>query len=599
MRACLAALLVMVTPAVAAPSEPGTLTLHINRHTVDALGVNVEIEGTAPQPSEWSQGYERWLIPVATSALAGQLNPARSLRGSLQFDRTLSISRGRHALKTDTFELRPRGLHPLNFELLDQRGRVWFELKGGHPQPGASNAVAVDMLSLHASEWLANALDAPVLARALFGGAFLRATSFASIASAPPGPMCPPEQLRWPTLGFQVDVALEEIPDVYTVRCVDCTETSTDGLVAIAPGARLRNVGTADVPWFAMFSGTPAPYGVDQHPFLVWNLYRVGPDGAITQLGASAIKHAFYSSNTSCPCPGAPVLYAEGCTDEYDAFTNDLDRYLAPRIEVLPASGLWARCGSLHDRDCNGVRDQLGGAGESLAQRLVVRENALADSNSRYFVEAWYVTRDDVDIDNSMATLEIRPVKEMAYWAFANVGTTVPGPLLKRLREAPQTGRRLTRVATPNGALLLASTVSPNGDGRYRYQYELLNAEWVLSSVSGTPPNLRLLAATGLERIDVPAPQATASFHVDADALPTTDWSATLQNDQARFVAPAGVSHRWGEVHRFGFISSRGPSDGTIRISAESNATPASADLPALVASTAPSDALFWSSFEN
>jgi hypothetical protein len=155
------------------------------------------------------------------------------------------------------------------------------------------------------------------------------------------------------------------------------------------------------------------------------------------------------------------------------------------------------------------------------------------------------------------------------------------------------------RVATPNGALLLASTVSPNGDGRYRYQYELLNAEWVLSSVSGTPPNLRLLAATGLERIDVPAPQATASFHVDADALPTTDWSATLQNDQARFVAPAGVSHRWGEVHRFGFISSRGPSDGTIRISAESNATPASADLPALVASTAPSDALFWSSFEN
>jgi hypothetical protein len=57
------------------------------------------------------------------------------------------------------------------------------------------------------------------------------------------------------------------------------------------------------VPWYSKFSGSFPPYNNDQHPFLVWNMYRVA-NGAIQQIGASGMKHAFLTINSNCLQPG-------------------------------------------------------------------------------------------------------------------------------------------------------------------------------------------------------------------------------------------------------------------------------------------------------
>ena len=71
--------------------------------------------------------------------------------------------------------------------------------------------------------------------------------------------------------------------------------------VVIAPSATLRNVGTADVPWYPKFhTGVgetyPQPYDRDQHPFLVWALYRQTGE-VFEQLAVSEAKHAFFTVN--------------------------------------------------------------------------------------------------------------------------------------------------------------------------------------------------------------------------------------------------------------------------------------------------------------
>ncbi|MDP1270723.1 hypothetical protein, partial [Klebsiella pneumoniae] len=64
----------------------------------------------------------------------------------------------------------------------------------------------------------------------------------------------------------------------------------------VIPTARLQNSGAADVPWYRQFTGTFPPYNNDQHPYLMWNLYQE-KDGRFTQIAASALKHAFYTTN--------------------------------------------------------------------------------------------------------------------------------------------------------------------------------------------------------------------------------------------------------------------------------------------------------------
>ena len=585
----------------AAPSSG--LTLQLNEALLKDLEIELQIDGAQATSSPIGPQYQALLATRSVGELQGSTGASRQLSGAVRFDHALLLSVGKHRATTAHFTLVPLSVNPTSFALQDAQGDTWFTLEGGHPHATPDGlTLDVRMLSLRASKWLAGKVKRPGLQRFLLGGAQI-GLSLRPDGKPLAGQMCPPEPLRWPTLGFQADVALENIPDVFELRCQGCSVGSTSGTVAIAPSARLRNVGTADVPWFEMFGGTPAPYGADQHPFLVWNLYRQEADGTLRQIGASGVKHAFFSTNSDCPCPGAQILYAERCTDEYDAFTNDIDSFLTERSEVIPSTGLWARCGSLHDPDCSGTRNQGVGDPNGLRQRMLISEAELAaEPGRKFFIEAWYVTRDDIDIFNSMATLEVLPSKDSSAWAFVNQGITVPGPLLTRVRAqaAAQPGRMQSILASAEGRVQLNAAVTPLGNGTYRYRYELMNFEFALVRTSGALPNLRLLSQTGIQRFGVPqgAGHVSASAFADIDANAGNDWTAQIQSGQMNFVDQRNNAQSWGRLYRFEWVSSVGPQTGLATLAATDVERTATHTISTLVPANGPSDLFFWAGFE-
>lgn len=588
---------------VQATPAPG-LTLHLNTQLLRDLNLAIQLDGASDLASSAGAHYDALNAAASEGTLAGTIGAGRSLSGEVAFVYAARVSVGKRQRSTPRLLLSPLSTNPMRFALRDSDGEIWFLLENGHPHAAADKQLLdVRVLSLRASPWLAISLKRPGLEQFLLGGAELKLPLRAPLA-ATTGLTCPPEPLRWPTLGFNADVALELVPEMFELRCQGCSETSTDGLVAIAPGARLRNVGTADIPWFQMFSGTPAPYGADQHPFLVWNMYRLDTDGSLKQLGASAVKHAFFSTNSDCPCPGAPTLYAEGCTDEYDAFTNDIDSFLAPRSEIIPAPGLWARCGSLHDADCNGVRNQGAGGGDGFQNRMNINEADLAAApGRRFFAEAWYVTRDDINIYNSMATREVLAVKDTSAWAFVTQGNTQIGSMLERARatSAVRPGRMIREAVTPQGRIKLAVTVTPTGTGNYRYRYELMNFEFALVRTQGTMPNLRMLSHTGIQRVSIPLGTATpiAFTFRDADSLIGNDWTPSLSSGNLNFFDPGNNAQTWGRLYRFEFTSSNGPAVGEVLLSAADAAQSITQSVVVLIPSSSASDLLFWADNEQ
>lgn len=605
MRSLFAAISLLLLSSLSFAEPQAGLTLHLNQSLLRDL--DVEITPSAAQAGADLAGphYRALHLGNVAGALNGNLLGAswmRHISGSVLINHAWQLRMGATTLSAPSLQLINTSTNPLTFELRSAEGAAWFVLQNGHPkQTGAQGRLLVSVLQLKASAWLSKTLGKN-LDRYLLGGAELN-LPFASALVAPAGQTCPPEPLRWPTLGFQADVALELVPNVYQLRCEGCTAASTAGLVAIAPSARLRNVGTADVPWFAMFSGTPEPYGADQHPFLVWNLFRLDADGTLKQLGASGVKHAFFSTNSDCPCPGAQILYAERCTDEYDAFTNDIDSFLTERSEVIPSTGLWARCGSLHDPDCSGTRNHGVGDPNGLRQRMLISEAELAAAPGRkFFIEAWYVTRDDIDIFNSMATLEVLPSKDSSAWAFVNQGVTVPGPLLTRVRAqaAAQPGRMQSILASAEGRVQLNVAVTPRGNGTYRYRYELMNFEFALVRTSGALPNLRLLSQTGIQRFGVPqgAGHVSASAFADIDANAGNDWTAQIQSGQMNFIDQGNNAQSWGRLYRFEWVSSVGPQTGLATLAATDVERTATHTISTLVPANGPSDLFFWAGFE-
>lgn len=165
--------------------------------------------------------------------------------------------------------------------------------------------------------------------------------------------------------------------DLRLSRCNGCTGAGGNGQAVFTPSSTLRNnvnngstsatiagdpLGTsaalyaADIPWYSKFSGNFAPYNNDQHPYLIWNLYRLNRDGSIDQIGRSGVKHAFLTLNTNCiENPGDSHILGRGCANVYSVSNNDSNSALGPRSEIVPASNVWGRCGSVYDTNCDGM----------------------------------------------------------------------------------------------------------------------------------------------------------------------------------------------------------------------------------------------------
>jgi hypothetical protein len=396
--------------------------------------------------------------------------------------------------------------------------------------------------------------------------------------SGPPAPeqTCGPE--TWPGDPrpgggvYTVDVELSEMASVAQMlrrredftQCVPGDPESC--LVVISPSARLRNVGTADVPWYSKRSGNFPPYGNDQHPYLVWHLYRAY-QGRFEMLAASAVKHAFMSGNTGCRCVQAHILYAsngapnhppeptpqltELCDDVYATTTNNFSSALGPRSEITAHTGVWNDVGFVFPSTFATTSDR----------RLAVPESELGWPGAQYYLESWYLVREDVNIYNSMGYRFLDPKFDGTIWRLLPEPPVVDpgfqnGPAIDAWvpPNNPPPGAATTRIDTGQGHLTLAVRSYDLGGGLYQYEYALVNHDEDRRIASFSVP-------FGGDVVDLPA------FR-DLDRQPASDWLPQQQAGRLTWTAsdPETQALDWGIMFSFGLRATSPPGIVPVRL---------------------------------
>lgn len=414
-----------------------------------------------------------------------------------------------------------------------------------------------------------------------------------------------------PGATYQADLFMQTFNVQYS-RCDTCTGVGGNGRVVFTPSSTLRNnvnngtaastvggdpLGTssalyaADIPWYGKFSGNFAPYNNDQHPYLIWNLYRLNADGSIDQIGRSGVKHAFLTINSACiENPGDDHILGRGCSDTYGVGNNDSSSDLGPRTEIIPNTNQWGRCGSIYDTNCDGIQN-AGGNG-SYDQRLVVRESQFSGTpttGATYLFESWYLARQDVNIYNSMATKRVTFTRSGSVWAVGGNDQYRLGPAIDRWVDptAPGANAASSTKATPEGNVKVAVKVTDLGGGQWRYDYAAMNLDFSRPTTEGAEPNLRVTRNLGFDNFSVPIGSATVSnlTFSDGDLDAVNDWTTSIRNGRIFWAAAnRGNALNWGTMFRFSFVANQPPSAAGIWMHIAADNTREVLDVPSLLA---------------
>ncbi len=493
------------------------------------------------------------------------------------------------------FRLRPSEKDWLVLEIVDDEGAVWLGIDHLMYELQDEGTLVIHTMDVRLTPALAKRLGHPEHA----GLAIADARLVSDVKTAGEVPDVPDScaNPNWPTQGYPADVWLTAM----TVDFKRCRQTANpgtpcdgplpggtdDGEVVFAPSSTLRNSGTwsgasspvADIPWYGKFSGIFAPYNNDQHPFLVWNLYRVSASGQLEQVGRSGVKHAFLTLNQSCEeaCGNSHIL-GRGCGDVYSSGNNDSNGALGPRREIVPAAGLWGRCGSIYDPNCDGSpADQIPNGNYS--QRLITRESQIEagqNPGAAYFFESWYLVRDDVKIDNTMGHRQITPTFSGGAWAGSSPQVFTQGPVINRWvnpgNPGPNAANRelsiplavdLPAGRVDGGHARVAVKVTDVGGGQFRYDYAVMNLDYARAATdpATAEPNLRVLRNLGFGSfaVDLVGSVSVGSIaFADGDANAANDWSASVAGDRVTWTAPPGNELNWGTLFRFSFVADAG-----------------------------------------
>lgn len=546
-----------VTESVAAwPFARAVTTLRFDEVALGRLGLRlVRVEPSAATPPQHPLSFVPPGQPAFRGARPGALR-ARVADGTVRaFAGGPVAHRGGFALAGPArdfdfrgFALRA-GARRFSLELLDAAGtpmlvavQPWFDLD---PATGALRYVNADLRVLPA---LARRLGDPRLAGMTIGtlelhgtlrvGAMPRRTALLASATTPP---------PCGDFGGQVDVALIDMDAVQQAGEPEA------GRIVVVPSVTLENVGTANVPWYSKFSGEHPPFANDQHPYLVWQMLRLH-EGVLEPLGRNDLKHAFATANIDCD-PGAcgepnSHVLGLGCKDPYNVGSNTWLSALGPRSEVTASTGVWAHCdepapGTASHLDPDGDCDQDPLPGEDLhTHGMKVAQAALGLAGARYFVEAFYVVREDLNVVNSMGYREVTPTLGSS-WTFPFAGGFAQGPAIDSWVDptAPGPGADNRLVDTGTGRVQVAVRVSDLGSGRRRFAYAVQNHDFDRKVAS-----FRVPFDTG---------GVSSLAFVDGDASAANDWTAAVDASGITWTAPAGAELDWGTLFAFRYESGR------------------------------------------
>lgn len=394
------------------------------------------------------------------------------------------------------------------------------------------------------------------------------------------------------TGGFLADVLLTS----YTMQFARCRTSggsngcdgagSDDGEVVFVPSSTLRNsnnANTADVPWYQKFTVSPYnfPYpGNDQHPYLIWNLYRIHDD-QLEQIGASGVKHAFLTTNGGCSNPFGNHILSPNCSDTYGTGNNDNTGDLGPRSELIPATGRWGRCFSIFDTNCDGVANGVGS--NQYQNRLITRESQLLLAGSTFYTDSWYIIQDDINIYNTMGhrSAVLGPVANA--WQVVSQGAFTLGPVIDTWVNPVTNPTQNVVLDTPEGEIKIAVKAKqlaqcPAGlSGTcWRYDYAVHNFDFARAVLNTNPPanagaNLQVLSNVGIVGLRIPRSGDTgvvlaAGHFADIDTNPDNHWNGVVNADGVIWTAPGtflpgvpGNPLNWGMLFRFSLVSNAAP----------------------------------------
>lgn len=492
-------------------------------------------------------------------------------------------------LDFDGFQIRPSRSNPMQLDIVGNDGRSWLYINHLMFRLVDDNAsFFIRSADLRATPALAERAGVPELANAYLG----EVKMMTRVVTAGRGEAVTgggdPDFHGEPAPGggtFKADVTMESY-DMQFMRCRRSTgETGCDGTgpddgeVVFAPNSTLRNSNlpdSADVPWYGKFDASPHSYpysGNDQHPYLVWNIYRV-IDGQLEQVAASGLKHAFVTTNSGGPgCTWSfGNILGRDCRDTYGTGNNDSSSDLGPRSELIAATGYWGRCGSIYDPDCNGGENSSGNG--NYGSRMIVRESQLASPGAQYYSDSWYVVQDDINIYNTMTHRTMAPAAGgSGGWTPGTQGPNVMGPVIDTWVDPDANPNQNVEIDTDEGHIKVAVKVKtldecPAGSGLtapcYRYDYVVNNMDFGRAKTEGNPPNLRLLSNLGFRSVTIPTAFAPVFLEpvvnfADIDIDAGNDWTVEANDDGITWSAPAGNELNWGTLYRFSFVSSVAP----------------------------------------
>lgn len=601
----------------------GEVGVRWNRELLEAIGVTLEVPKQHLDGLSWRE-HERFALRQAGSLEfhASNGNLSEITGGSLQArgGYVLDLSDGGTLDLTD-FRLRPKAGNPLVLELVGNDGKAWFYIdRLMYELVDDNKTLAVRAMDLRISKALADRLGHSEAAD--WAVADMQLTS--DILTAGTGGSAPEgTATHWHGEAapggntYQADLFMQVFTAQFS-RCNGCATGSTTGQVVFTPSSTLRNnvnngtisatipgdplgtsaaLYTADIPWFQKFTGNFAPYGNDQHPYLIWNLYRLNTNGSIDQIGRSGVKHAFLTTNQGClDTAQSSHILARGCSDTYGTGNNDSSADLGPRSEIIPATNEWGRCGSIYDINCDGVANSSGNT--QYSQRMVTVESDLTTPGATYLFESWYLARQDVNIYNSMATKTLGFSKSGTTYSITGNANYKLGGAIDRWVDpvTPPANAKSAEIVSPEGHTKVAVKAVDLGGGNWRYDYAVMNFDFARAITSGSAPNLRVIHNYGYDQFSVlhsPGVTISAMTFSDGDQSASNDWTAATFNNSVRWTAPVDPAPpaqtppvlnplNWGTLFRFSFVANAAPSAGSVQLHVAQSGEPAAYDATVL-----------------
>ncbi len=627
----------------------GDIGFRWNRGILGNIGIHIEASPTGQQLSKNLRGHE-WFDVRETGGLTFTVK-----NGSMQqFTGGMLQMRGGYVLRLadgSAIDLRDlsfriRADDPKVLDVVSGDGKAWFytdrvmfELANG------KKTLAIRAADLRIAPALANRIGRSDAANIEIADLMLNTAINIQGVDVVEGGSCDP--YPWPGTAvegvsgesYQADLFMQAI-QFDPVGCQSCDGPggANDGTVSWAPSSTLRNnvndgtaqatisgdpLGTSTalyagyIAWWTKFSGNPPnynpPYKNDQHPFLIWNLYRFNADGSFEQIGRSGVKHAFVSVNggclDSCDHLGGHAL-GRGCGDTYGSGNNDSPWDMAPRSEIVPAKAIWGRCGSIFDPNCTGNYDVSDGGNDEWTQRLKTHESQVdpaANPGATYLMDSWYIARQDINIYNSMATVTGTPHYQSNMWSFSGQSNFRLGAAIDRWVDPTNLppNSMNTELAVNEGHAKVAVKVTDLGDGTWRYDYAVMNFDFARAVTAGQGtghgPDPRVVSNMGFDSLSIPAGGAIGATNFRNGTVDNANaWTSSTTDGTVTWTAPQGATLDWGTMYSYSIVSSTGPVAGNATLHVAEDGTPASYDVATLVpAPSAPDDTVFTDGFDG